>query len=316
MPIGHTLQHSLKRLLPATIKGKSALAVLLISAAMGLGWQLRPAIHVLDQQLTQQREQIRLQRAELGELRSASQVDIDALAVRMTELHAYATRLNALGERLVEVGQLDPLEFDFTQPPPIGGPAEITTLAMTANPSFEPGASIEAFAVPMSAELELLDQRLLEQGNQLDALASLLRRRALEQQFTPSGWPVSQGYISSTYGYRSDPFNGKRVFHQGLDFASPAGGQVHAVAAGVITWAGWRSGFGQLVEIDHGQGLVTRYAHNKSTLVAPGQRVEAGDPIGLVGASGRATAPHVHLEVVKDGIRVNPYRYIQSLQDA
>jgi murein DD-endopeptidase MepM/ murein hydrolase activator NlpD len=117
--------------------------------------------------------------------------------------------------------------------------------------------------------------------------------------------------MSSTYGYRSDPFNGRRSFHGGMDFAGAAGTDVLAVASGVVIWSGERHGYGHLIEIDHGNGLTTRYGHNQKNLVAVGETVKKGQPIALMGSTGRSTAPHVHLEVLQDGRRLNPGQYVR-----
>jgi murein DD-endopeptidase MepM/ murein hydrolase activator NlpD len=127
----------------------------------------------------------------------------------------------------------------------------------------------------------------------------------------PSGKPVKNGWVSSYYGYRTDPFNGKKVFHDGLDFAGKEGSKVYAVADGIVTWKGRRNGYGELVEIDHGNGYVTRYAHNKTVIAEQGQKVTKGQAIALMGSTGRSTGPHVHFEVLRDGKSVNPYKFVQ-----
>ena len=109
-----------------------------------------------------------------------------------------------------------------------------------------------------------------------------------------------------------DPFNGKKVFHDGIDFAGKTGSSVHSVADGIVSWAGMKGGYGGLIEIDHGNGYMTRYAHNKTLKVYSGDRVVKGDVLALMGSTGRSTGPHVHFEVLKDGKPVNPYNYIDT----
>src|SRR5690606_23524063 len=128
----------------------------------------------------------------------------------------------------------------------------------------------------------------------------------------PSLRPVSSGYASSSFGYRTDPFTGKREFHKGLDFHSGRGAPVLAVADGVVSFVGKRSGYGNVVEVDHGGGYMTRYAHNQENTVKPGQRVHAGAQIAKLGSTGRSTGPHVHFEVWVNGRVVNPYQYLKS----
>jgi len=134
--------------------------------------------------------------------------------------------------------------------------------------------------------------------------------RDLKKQIHPEGRPVAGGFISSYFGEREDPFSGEEAYHKGVDFAGTAGANVMAVAAGVVTWAGNRTGYGNLVEINHGDGYITRYAHNQRTLVSVGQTVKRGDPIALMGSTGRSTGPHVHFEVVRNGRQVDPLSFI------
>ncbi|MGB5590713.1 MAG: M23 family metallopeptidase, partial [Gammaproteobacteria bacterium] len=148
-------------------------------------------------------------------------------------------------------------------------------------------------------------------GDQLAVLEKLLASRRLSSEQLPQGRPISSGWLSSYYGKRTDPFSGKQKFHSGVDFAGNEGVDVLAVASGVVTWSGKRSGYGTMVEINHGNGLVTRYAHNKENLVQVGDTVKKGQAIGRMGKSGRATGPHVHFEVLKNGQKVNPLKYVQ-----
>ena len=159
--------------------------------------------------------------------------------------------------------------------------------------------------------LEALSVKLRRQSSQLDALQTLMVNRQLESDLTPSGWPVRKGWISSRFGERNDPFTGERTQHRGLDFAGTRGTEVLSVASGVVTWAAKRSDYGKTVEIDHGNGYQTRYAHNGELKVKAGQHVDAGQVIALMGDTGRASAPHVHFEVLKNGHHVNPSRFVR-----
>ncbi len=244
---------------------------------------------------------IRSQQRLVDRLSRRNELNINALAVRLAELQAASTRMDALGQRLAQMGQLSLEEFDFSEPAPIGGPAD-----------YE--------AVGSASEIELrlaitgLGDKLRRQSSQLDALQFLMMNRQLENDLTPTGWPVRKGWISSRFGERNDPFTGERVQHRGLDFAGTRGSDVLSVASGVVIWAANRTGYGSTVEIDHGNGYQTRYAHNKQIQVNAGDHVTAGQVIALMGDSGRASAPHVHFEVLHNGNRVNPSKFVGQLR--
>ncbi|ACL71870.1 M23 family metallopeptidase [Thioalkalivibrio sulfidiphilus] len=243
-------------------------------------------------------EEIRLQREALRTAREATQADIDALTIRLAELQARATRLDALGGKLVNMAGLDDGEFDFSSIPGVGGPE-----------MAEPGVG---HAPDLIAQLDGLDSLLEERESQLGLLDRMILNRQLQEEVTPAGRPVNQGWISSSYGMRNDPFTGRRVMHRGVDFAGRPGSDVIAVAGGIVTTAGKRNVFGYLVEIDHGNGFVTRYAHNKKLLVETGETVRKGQVIALLGETGRATGPHVHFEVLENGRHINPSRFIRA----
>jgi murein DD-endopeptidase MepM/ murein hydrolase activator NlpD len=164
------------------------------------------------------------------------------------------------------------------------------------------------------AAIERMSQLLQSQYARLDALQLLLLDRNLEAERTPAGWPVASGWISSGFGERTDPFTGKRAQHQGLDFAGTRGSDILGVASGVVTWAGQKQGFGKLLEIDHGNGYMTRYAHNEELLVRAGDEIAAGQVIAHMGSTGRASSPHVHFEVLYRGEPVNPYKFVKQMR--
>jgi len=240
------------------------------------------------------------QQKSLDEIKDSAQEQIDALTIRMGELNATAIRLNALGRRLTDMADLDEGEFNFENPPAVGGPVE----------SEMPHAAGQA--VDFFADIDTMDRRLYDQQQQLMVLEGLLLNRRLNDRVYPKGRPVKSGWISSYFGRRSDPFTGKSTSHRGLDFAGKAGGDVIAVAAGVVTYSGSRHGYGNMVEINHGNGYVTRYAHNERNLVAPGDQIQPGQTIALIGSTGRATGPNLHFEVWHQGRPVNPVKYIRQ----
>jgi murein DD-endopeptidase MepM/ murein hydrolase activator NlpD len=237
------------------------------------------------------------ERAELAALRVHLQQRIDGLALKMGLLDAHLVRLNALGKRLTQMANLSSSEFDFDHDPALGGP--------------DSGGAGRGAQVPdLSAMIDQFDRRLDFRSTQFSALEYVLLGRQLSAQIRPTGRPVMAGYISSYFGERMDPFNGEEAFHKGLDFASDRGSDVLAVGEGVITWAGPREGYGVMVEINHGHGYITRYAHNSRVSVAAGDTVQRGQAIAVVGSTGRSTGPHVHFEVLKDGRQIDPMAFI------
>jgi murein DD-endopeptidase MepM/ murein hydrolase activator NlpD len=236
----------------------------------------------------------------LDDTRNDAQSEIDAMAVRMGQLQSQLLRLDALGERLVEVGRLDKGEFSFEEPPAMGGPGGVDA------------ASQQSALPDLLVEMQNLEQMINDRQHQLALVEDLIMNSNLEESLHPAGRPIKKGWISSYFGMRNDPFTGKRAMHKGMDFAGKEGSEVVAVAAGVVTWAGERYGYGELVEISHGKGIVTRYGHNKEILIKAGDRIKQGQVIATMGSSGRSTGPHVHFEVVKNGKVVNPNKYIQS----
>jgi murein DD-endopeptidase MepM/ murein hydrolase activator NlpD len=238
------------------------------------------------------------QRQHLDNLDHESHRNMDALALQLGQLQAQATRLNALGERLTEVGKLDDGEFDFSSDPALGGPD--TTLGGDDTP------------LPLQKGVDDLRAEFERQATQLDALENLLSDRKIDNALLPSGMPVAHGYIASGFGARTDPIDGHASFHRGVDFDAPMGSPVMAVADGVVTFAGVRSGYGNVIEIDHGNGYMTRYAHNSALVAQVGTRVHAGDTIAKVGSTGHSTGPHCHFEVWHDGRAVNPMAYVKK----
>ncbi len=239
-------------------------------------------------------------RDELSETTRTARENMNALAVRLGDLQAHTVRLNALGRRLTEKASLEKGEFNFTKPPAQGGPEnESQVLSEMEVPDF-------------LASLDELAAQLDDREQQLRVMEAFFMGRELEGEVFPAGRPITKGWISSYYGMRVDPFTGLQAMHKGVDLAGKNGSEVIASAAGVITWAGERYGYGQLIEINHGNGYVTRYGHNSKILVQTGDEVEKGQPIALMGSSGRSTGPHVHYEVIKNGRVVDPIKYINA----
>jgi murein DD-endopeptidase MepM/ murein hydrolase activator NlpD len=236
------------------------------------------------------------QKAQIEDVRRVLQEKVNALAMRVGQMNANVIRLDALGKRLTRMANLDDGEFDFGNPPALGG-------AETADgqPAQIPN---------LTAMVDDLQDQLSSREQQLGVLENLILTRELNKQVYPEGRPVQQGFISSYFGRRADPFTGYSVVHKGLDFAGPEGTKVSAVAAGLVTFAGERAGYGQMVEINHGNGLATRYCHNEKLFVKQGDMVRKGQELSLIGSTGHSTGPHLHFEVLKNGAQVDPLRFI------
>lgn len=239
------------------------------------------------------------QREEISKTRIAAGEDARALARRIAELQAHVLRLDAAGQRLTQIAGLDKGEFNFNNPPPIGGPEEASSGA-------------EPVLGDVLTSLDNFERQLTDRERQMHVLEDLLLASRLQQKVRPSGWPIADGWISSMFGMRTDPFTGRYTRHPGIDFAAPNGSDVMSVATGIVTDAGERSGYGLLVEINHGNGYVTRYGHNSRILVHVGDKVNKGQRISLMGSTGRSTGPHVHFEVLYNGVVVDPAQYIQA----
>jgi murein DD-endopeptidase MepM/ murein hydrolase activator NlpD len=218
------------------------------------------------------------------------------MAMTLGALNAHMTRLDSLGKQLVEMAQIDSREFNFDREPAVGG-----------GPSTE-GVTPE---VPdLSAMLKSLEDRVELRDTQLAALENVILARDLKAQIHPEGRPVTTGFVSSYFGEREDPFSGRVGYHKGVDIAGSSGEEVLAVAAGIVLRSGETTGYGNLVEINHGDGYITRYAHNERTLVAVGEKVKRGDAVALMGSTGHSTGPHVHFEVLHNGRQVDPMEYL------
>ncbi|MCZ4321214.1 Peptidase family M23 [Pseudomonas sp. 8BK] len=242
------------------------------------------------------------QRAEVGAVRLDAQRQLDAFAVHVAELQARLTRLDALGARLTELADLDASEFDFSLNVGQGGAEDALGDAAYAPP-------------PFMDELDQLSLRLDSREQLLEVLEQLIGDRQLSEAEYLSGMPVRHGYMSSPFGRRVHPLTGRKTQHKGVDFAAKPGSDVVAVAAGVVSFSGVKSGYGNVIEVSHADGYTTLYAHNKQNIVQIGDLVQRGQTIAKVGRSGRASGYHVHFEVTKDGRVVNPASYIARVND-
>jgi len=240
------------------------------------------------------------QQESIDTIRQSNEDTLEALAIRMAQLNGRIIRLDALGRRLTDMAELEDGEFDFDSAPALGGPEE-------------PVMSGSNVAAPeLVDQMQSINYQLDNREAQLWALEGVLMNQDLNARVYPQGRPVSSGWISSYFGKRTDPFTGKPANHTGIDFAGKSGAEIVAVADGVITWSADRYGYGIMVEINHGNGYSTRYAHNSKNLVEVGDEVKKGQPVALMGETGRATGPNLHFEVLKGGHRVNPVNFIRE----
>ena len=243
------------------------------------------------------RQVLKDQEQSIALARRDAQENVEASAVRLAKLQSRIVRLDALGERLTTIVKLDEGEFDFSQPPAVGGPESDDQNAAFSMPDY-------------MTVLNRLSDDIESREQQLSVLETLLVDRKTQDDVFLAGRPVTKGWMSSRYGMRNDPFNGRRAWHSGVDFAGAEGSNVVTVAAGVVVFAGPRSGYGNMVEVNHGGNFSTRYGHHKELLVNVGDIVKKGQVVGLMGSSGRSTGPHVHFEVYKNGRVVDPSAYI------
>jgi len=266
-----------------------------------IGWQIYGMVNgpigAKGHLLEAQRQELFGLRQELVQTRDRAETHLNALAQRMGRMQAQLLRLDALGSRLTQMAGLDARAFDFSSQPAVGGP--------------EKGSNTNADAADVLENLDRLARALEDRSEHLTALESLLMDRQLSKAATPNGWPVEKGWMSSPFGIRADPFTGRRAFHRGVDIASPLGSPILAMADGVVSHAGLKQGYGLMVEVTHGHGYTTRYAHASEVLVKVGDRVTKGDKVARVGSSGRSTGPHLHFEVFREDKAANPVSYLR-----
>src|SRR5258708_15587404 len=282
-----------------------AAAVLLVLAivggafSVGVGLGARHSASNSINQLGNWSADLLRQQAQIEEVKRILQEKVNALAMRVGQMNANVIRVNALGKRLTRMAKLDDGEFDFGNPPALGG--------------SEGGADGQPAQIPnLTAMVDDLQTQLSSREQQLGVLENLILNRELNKQVYPEGRPVQDGWISSYFGRRADPFTGYSAVHKGLDFAGPEGTKVMSVAAGLVTYAGDRSGFGQMVEINHGNGLATRYCHNEKLLMKQVDMIRKGQDVALMGFTGPSTGPHTHFDVLKNAAQVGPLRLISD----
>ncbi|CAJ0817010.1 M23 family metallopeptidase [Ralstonia flaminis] len=229
---------------------------------------------------------------------SVTRENLNLMAARIGEMQAQMVRLDALGARVSGLAGVPPREFDFKSQPGRGGPE---------------GAFSRSMSMPeIQSELDRLTRSADQRNDYLSVLESTLMDRQIHAKMMPTVRPVAVGYDSSGFGARIDPFTGRRTQHDGVDFVAPVGTPIVAAAGGVVVASEYRSDYGNMVDIDHGNGLKTRYAHASKVLVKIGDIVKAGERIALVGRTGRATGSHLHFEVHVNDVPQNPVAFLEN----
>ena len=280
--------------------GAIALVVMAAGFAGGYVYSSNTGSGVSTSELSELTGALDAQRENIADIRQGNEDTLDALAIRIAQMNARIIRLDAVGRRLTEMADIDADEFNFDSAPAMGGPEE-------------PMATGSNIAVPEVLDaMTSLSYQLTNRESQPDVLESVLMNQNLSERVYPQGRPVKSGWLSSYFGKRTDPFTGKPANHTGIDFAGKHGDEIVAVADGVVSWSGDRYGYGVMVEITHGNGFATRYAHNSENLVAIGDEVKKGQVVALMGKTGRATGPNLHFEVLRNGSRVNPVSFIRN----
>ena len=241
------------------------------------------------------------QRQEAARMQERVQGHLSAMAVRLGELQAQMMRLDGLGERLAKAAGLKPHELQSAPPgtvPGRGGPLPASSRPLSVD--------------ELSGLVERLARDVEVRTDQLTVLEALIVQGSANRSFLPSLRPVAEGWYSSNFGVRIDPFTGESAFHEGIDFPAEAGTPILAAASGKVVYSGFHPQYGKMLEIDHGSGLVSRYAHASHVGVGEGDLVVRGQRIGAVGSTGRSTGPHLHFEVRLFGVPQNPVRFLAS----
>ena len=285
-------------LLSAAVLGIPVAAGVLLGLKLADGrWQLLFEDHIADMQ-----NEMTISRQELFEDRQRVNQTLSLMTAKLAQMRASVVRLDALGEQLTELSDMDAGEFDFSAAPGLGGPEIYSQQGYRSNADMQ---------LDLNSLMQSIGQTLSKREVQLTLLRSTLADKKLIDDRRLAGRPIVHGWQSSAYGMRTDPFTGEQRWHGGVDFAGRLGSDVIAVASGVITWSGEKSGYGKMVEVNHSDGYVTRYAHNQDNIAKLGTVVNKGDVIATMGTSGRSTGPHVHFEVFKNGRVVDPASYIR-----
>lgn len=226
--------------------------------------------------------------------------NLNAMAVKLGQLQAQLIRLDSLGERLGGLAGIKPQEFRMSEPPARGGML------------VEPARPLSA--ADMQQQLDVLSHQLEARSDYLGLVESEMLDERVRRNLLPTTLPITTTWNASSFGWRIDPFTGQNALHEGVDFVADTGTAIMAAAGGIVVTADFQPHYGNTVEIDHGNGLTTRYAHASKILVKVGAVVKRGQKVAEVGSTGRSTGPHLHFEVRKNGVAQNPNRFLQHAQ--
>ncbi|MCH7853249.1 MAG: M23 family metallopeptidase [Proteobacteria bacterium] len=298
------------RAIQVNLAGRTAIAMgaffattLCAAAFLGGFWfSAQTGSGVRIEKIRQLTTELDAERLAIAATRQHTEDTLDALAIRIGQMNARVIRLDALGRRLIDMADIADGEFDFDAAPAMGGPEE---------PELAAGSAAVPEVVALMANL---GGQLDSHEAQLAVLEGVLMNKSLSERVYPKGRPVKSGWMSSYFGRRTDPFTGKSANHRGIDFAGKQGAEIIAVADGVVTWSAARYGYGEMVEITHGNGYATRYAHNSENLVRVGEEVRKGQVVALMGETGRATGPNLHFEVLLRGQQINPVKFVRQAE--
>lgn len=239
------------------------------------------------------------QRTEAAKSQMYLRENLNAMAAKLGQMQAQVLRLDSLGERLATLTGMGKQEFNFDKKPGQGG-------AESSRPARDMTMS------EFGQQLDGLMKRLDDRSDQLGLMEAMLVQQQANKVAMPSSRPVSTGWYSSNYGWRIDPFTGQKAFHEGVDFMADIGTSIKAAGGGIVVYADTYAGYGNMIEIDHGNGLISRYAHASKLLAKVGDVVMKGQKIGEVGTTGRSTGPHLHFEVRYRGAPQNPAQYLHQ----
>ena len=275
------------------------LACLLLSVLFANNW-LKPDLSATG--LQRMKDELSIQKAELREIEKNANMRNFAISAELAGMQSSLWEIEAIASSLSTISELPQEEFNFDPALSQGGSSQ------------EPARKLDW--PDLESQLRQLQLKLERRQKELRILDDIVKEKKSEKDSVLRGKPVKKGWYSSAFGRRMDPITGRPAWHAGVDFAGRLGSDVIAVASGVVVYSGRKDGYGNLVEIDHGNGLTTRYGHHDELKVEVGDFVKQGDVIGLMGNSGRSTGPHVHLEVLRDGRAVNPLKTIEGMFSA
>ena len=226
------------------------------------------------------------------------QENVDAMAVKLGQIQAQLTRLDALGERIAGLTGVKVQDLNASKVPGRGGPIPEISRSLTLG--------------ELDSAIAVVTQRIDQRADQLSLIESDLVSKTVRASLLPTSQPLPDGFMGSAFGSRIDPFTGKVSRHEGIDFNAPIGSPIHSAAGGIVIAAEMHPSYGNMIDIDHGNGLVTRYAHANKLLVKQGDIVKRRQTIAEVGSTGRSTGAHLHFEVRVDGEAIDPRRYLET----